>query len=213
VTNCLCVAQQRANDLSAFQFAEERLEIMQYPEEIFWVLRSARAYLLEPLDVVLEIGSAQGGNLCVLSQLCNKNGLLLSISLGQLPPGEGEPHLPYKPLELDVVRPFISPVKLVYIDGDSKSPEVLKSVVDVLNGRSISVLFIDGDHSYDSTRSDFLTYSKLVSSPGVILFHDIMVNFWGAGTFWGEIKKQHPYKCCEFSSHLDNPRGIGLLYI
>lgn len=213
MTNCLGDAQQKADDLSAFQFAEERLEIMQYSEEMFWVLRLARAYLLEPPDVVLEIGSAQGGNLCVLSRLCNEDGLLLSISLRQLPLGEGEPHLPYKPLELDVVRPFISPVKLVYIDGDSKSPEVLKSVVDVLNGRSISVLFIDGDHSYDSTRSDFLTYSKLVSSPGVILFHDIMVDFWGAGTFWREIKEQNPCKCCEFSSSQANPRGIGLLYV
>jgi predicted O-methyltransferase YrrM len=49
--------------------------------------------------------------------------------------------------------------------------------IDAINGiaiplHSLDFLFIDGDHSYESVRQDFLLYSKLIRNGGLLIFHD-----------------------------------------
>lgn len=39
--------------------------------------------------------------------------------------------------------------------------------------KTIRLLFIDGDHSYEKTRQDFLLWSPFVCKEGIICFHDI----------------------------------------
>ena len=60
------------------------------------------------------------------------------------------------------------------ISGDSHAPATFIALEDVLHGRGIDVLFIDGDHSYDGVRQDFETYARLVRPGGLIAFHDIL---------------------------------------
>ncbi len=60
--------------------------------------------------------------------------------------------------------------KVVY--GDSSVPQTRDAVVEVLGGCQVDFLFIDGNHSYTSVKSDFANYEPLVKSGGIIGFHD-----------------------------------------
>lgn len=205
--------KHKLTDSDTFSFAKERLEIMQFEEEALWTLSCVRNHLPSPANVVLEIGSGRGGMLCMLSRLLYSDGLLVSISLNKLPPTGCSPHLPYKPLEVDIVRQFVSPIEFVHIDDDSRSPDTFDALVETLGGERISALFIDGDHGYESTKSDFEMYSMLVTVPGVIFFHDVKTSIWGASRFWADLKESGKFKCDELSCRTANPRGIGVVYI
>ena len=57
------------------------------------------------------------------------------------------------------------------IRGDSHSEEVAAKVRDIT--QSLDVLFIDGDHTYEGVKHDFLSYSPLVRTGGIVALHDI----------------------------------------
>ncbi|MBF0158462.1 MAG: glycosyltransferase [Magnetococcales bacterium] len=55
----------------------------------------------------------------------------------------------------------------------------------------IRLLFIDADHSYETTRLDFITWLPLVEPGGLVAFHDIGV-FWGCSQFYNELLQHNP---------------------
>jgi len=57
------------------------------------------------------------------------------------------------------------------IQGDSRDVATVEKLKDKLKGRAIDLLFIDGDHAYDTVKSDWLLYSPLVKY--LVGFHDI----------------------------------------
>ncbi len=76
---------------------------------------------------------------------------------------------------------------------------------------TIDLLHIDGFHSYENARQDFLTWFPLVRDGGVVLFHDIKIHSsldhsnFGVWKLWEELKKQHETR--EFR----NGYGLGVL--
>ena len=63
--------------------------------------------------------------------------------------------------------------ELHFLDGSSYSDSTVERARQVLAGRQLDVLFIDGDHSYRGVRDDFLQYRHFVREGGLIAFHDI----------------------------------------
>lgn len=57
------------------------------------------------------------------------------------------------------------------IYGDSKSPETVAKVKEFLAGKPIDLLFIDGDHRFESVKKDFELYEPLTRY--IIALHDI----------------------------------------
>ncbi len=57
--------------------------------------------------------------------------------------------------------------------SDSHADTTWRRVAELLDGRAIDFLFIDGDHSCDGVWQDFKMYSSLVAPGGLIAFHDI----------------------------------------
>lgn len=73
--------------------------------------------------------------------------------------------------------------------GDSRDPKTLKTLKAMLNGMPLSLLFIDGDHSYEAVKSDYETYGPLVNH--IIAFHDIFSPEYGVWKFWEELTENH----------------------
>ena len=56
-----------------------------------------------------------------------------------------------------------------FIAGDSRALTTISQVADQV----FDVLFIDGDHSYETAAADLANYSDLVRRGGLILMHDV----------------------------------------
>jgi predicted O-methyltransferase YrrM len=171
-----------------FDYGGISIRPMQHPGEIRSFLK-----LLEPDPprVVLEIGTARGGTLFLLAEVARDDALLVSIdtpeggySFGGRPEYKRRARL-YRALGRDGQR-------IAYIAGDSHRDETLRKVLDVLRGKPLDLLFIDGDHSREGVELDFEMYSPLVHSGGVVAFHDIVPGppeaVGGVPSFWRDIR-------------------------
>ncbi len=110
----------------------------------------------------LEIGCYAGGSACLMLQRKNTN--VISIDLGGPVPKE-------RVLE-NVNKLNIHNNEYNYIQGNSHDIETENKLKEILQGKSIDILFIDGDHSAIGTQKDFETYSKYVADGGYIVFDD-----------------------------------------
>jgi len=134
------------------------------------------------LATVVEIGTARGGTLWLWCRLADPHALIVSIDL------DTEAAL----------RAYGGPQQIVrLLSRDSHSAATRQSLVDILERRSIDLLVIDGDHTYEGVKQDFEMYSPLVPDGGLVLFHDIVrpahLESCRVDVFWGEIKQQHRY--------------------
>lgn len=153
--------------------------------------------LITPIhpEVILEIGTASGGTLFLLTKCANPNALIISIDLPEGRFGGGYPY----DFKL-VYKSFVSNnQKMFLFRKDSHKSSTLRKVKKVLNNKFVDVLFIDGDHTYDGVKKDFEMYSPLVKKNGIIAFHDIVIvppeielNV-EVNIFWNEIKEYFKY--------------------
>jgi len=101
-----------------------------------------------------------------------------------------------------------------FIEGDSHSQEILDKLSKTLEGRTIDMLFIDGDHEAEGCRQDFTMYTPLVSVNGIIGVHDACYK-----SYPGEINQAYGVQIWKdlrtdptrvmFSQNYGNRRGIG----
>ena len=115
--------------------------------------------------MVCEIGTYSGGHFYMLSRSLPSITTLIGIDL--------------RVRNKSFLRRLVPHgLDIHLIDGDSRSSGVHDAVERAAGGQRIDVLFIDGDHTYDGVRSDFLNYRDLVRDGGVIAFHDIVEDHW-----------------------------------
>jgi hypothetical protein len=110
---------------------------------------------LDPLNLIVEVGSFDGGTLWAWQQICPE---VVGVDLP--PPG----------LEDDV---RLNSLGCPIICGDSHDEATRDRLIDTIQGRPVDMLFIDGDHSYHGVKADYELYSPLVRPGGLIGFHDI----------------------------------------
>jgi len=67
--------------------------------------------------------------------------------------------------------------------GDSSGEEM----VNRFKGFECDILFIDGDHSYEGVKKDYINYSPLVKKGGLIILHDVCNINCGVPDFWKEL--------------------------
>jgi predicted O-methyltransferase YrrM len=172
----------------AYAFADAEIGMFQKREEIQWLFELVRA--ARP-RVVLEIGLDFGGTFFLWSRAAAPDAQLLAIDTR--PVGRFEAWSPFSLVR----RGFAvgSQRVTLIMDSDSHSESTLRRVMALLDGRSVDLLFIDGDHSHDGVWQDFNMYSPLVAPGGLIAFHDISPNpaEWtkGVARFWREFTAKH----------------------
>jgi predicted O-methyltransferase YrrM len=145
----------------------------------------------EPPTTIVEIGTAQGGTLYALCQLASDDAFIVSIDL----PG-GEFGGGYSEAAAGRFASFVGKSQsLRCIRRDSHDEETVEMLRGALGGRTVDLLFIDGDHTYEGVKRDFELYSPLVGEGGLIAFHDIVLHpnspSCKVDEFWDELKSSH----------------------
>ena len=162
---------------------------------------------------VLEVGTANGGTFYIWTRLALDDAALVSVDLPPTWAIDG----PAEMRKLEVFRSFArGRQKLHFLRKDSHSVETRKEVTGLLAGSRVDFLFIDGDHSYEGVRKDFLNFAPLVRPGGLIAFHDIREHSAGlAGEvwrFWAELRAVYP--TMEFiESERQDGFGIGVVTV
>lgn len=52
---------------------------------------------------------------------------------------------------------------------------------------SIDILHIDGFHTYDAVRNDYIKWTKFLADGGVVLMHDTCIDWFGVKDFFSEV--------------------------
>lgn len=92
----------------------------------------------------------------------------------------------------------------------------LKIISDQLKYLSFDLVFIDGDHSYDSTKNDFYNAGQFAK---YCVFHDIHDDFilnnldGGCTRFWQDIKNNYSHIEYISQDKPSNNMGIGILLL
>ena len=167
------------------------------------------------LDIVIEIGTAFGGNLYFLSRLAKLNADIISIDLppqiDRLPR-----HMRKLCLSQELKKNVRSSQNLHLLRCDSHAKATFDEVSDILEGRLVDLLFIDGDHTYFGAKQDYEMYSPLVQKGGLIIFHDIRRYVEKpeakVDIVWNELKINHPkyYEIFD-DADMDSGYGIGVI--
>jgi len=111
---------------------------------------------------ICEIGSYKGGTFFLLCQAASDDATLVSIDIKY-------------PIERKLAHKLFgkSGQKIYCIKGDTKDHSTYRKLESALKGKSLDLLFIDGDHSLFGVMNDFIRFSPLVKEGGIIVFHDI----------------------------------------
>lgn len=147
---------------------------------------------------IVEIGCLYGGTLAYWLR-CLEEGYNNAVVIGIDP-------------EIDKVRDYVSDQRLVLVKASSHSDVALNKVMSY---DPIDVLFIDGDHSYEGAKRDFMRYGTFVRPGGIILLHDIATfrEEVGVPKLWEEIKLIHHVHEIIGKHTEDIPGGgIGVVY-
>jgi autotransporter strand-loop-strand O-heptosyltransferase len=126
------------------------------------------AEFFKSLDVenFMEIGTDQGGTFAIWSKL-SRDGIRISVDL---------PHGHFGKDNYDVnkrdnyLRSLGSNVKMIH--GSSHDEEIKARVSEIIGDKKLDFLFIDGDHTYEGVKKDFIMYKEFVKPGGWVGFHD-----------------------------------------
>lgn len=145
------------------------------------------------INNVLEIGSKLGGTLYLWRRLAK--GIVASIDLpgGKYGGWIMNDH-PYLGNCLKKRNSFFKKFQVNMISGNSTDIKIIKKTNTLFKDKTIDLLFLDGDHTYDGIKADYENYKHLMSKNGIIAFHDIVdsehhkyLNV-GVNKFWNELE-------------------------
>jgi predicted O-methyltransferase YrrM len=180
--------------------AVRRHHAMQKPLELFKylsLLRRAR------VARVMEIGTLWGGTFYAHCAVADTSGQLISI--------DSQPGDRWKAMAARLERFARGRQVITCIHGDSHSDTAARQVDHALKGRSLDVLFLDGDHSLDGVKRDFDMYSPLVRPGGIVALHDIDGDVpagTGIPAFWRSLGDR--FRTVAFIDRRHGPRGLGI---
>lgn len=180
---------------------------LQIREEITGLLEILRE---EPPRRVLEIGTATGGTLFLLTRVAHPEAVLVSVDL---PWGSGGGYPPWRE---QLYGRFVRPDQRVcLVQRNSHQPAALEAVQEALEAQPVDFLLIDGDHSYEGAKQDWEMYRPLVRTDGLIAFHDIAPGshklVGGVPELWRELREEHDHH--ELVADWDQGGcGLGLIW-
>ena len=197
-------------------YAEKSIDSILYESFMLGMVQnyteiSDAAQFFKSLNVenFMEIGTDQGGTFAIWSKL-SKDGIRISVDL---------PHGNFGREDYDVtkrdnyLRTLGSNVTMIH--GSSHDEKIKKEVSEIIGDNKLDFLFIDGDHTYEGVKQDFLMYKEFVREGGWIGFHDIIDSDHHRGAncrvdlLWDELKGEKVSFICGHSDF----GGIGFIKV
>jgi predicted O-methyltransferase YrrM len=160
---------------------------------------------------VLEIGTARGGTLYLLSKMVHPEALMVTVDI--------QPRY-----QSELLRSFARGKTTVELLAGNSSEAALHERIRGLFPQGLDLLFLDGDHSYEGVSRDFALYRPLVRAGGMIVFHDIVednrtrygvdTGGWTGGVprFWAEVKQGKAHREL-VQDWAQDGCGIGVLFV
>jgi predicted O-methyltransferase YrrM len=184
------------------------IHAMQVPAEVRGLVKELET--IKPKRL-MEIGTAGGGTLFMISRAVDPQALIISLDLPGGMWGGGYPWWKSR-----VYRGMSLPGQRVeLVRADSHDPKSFERVRAILGNKQLDFLFIDGDHTYEGVKKDFEMYGPLVRRGGLIGFHDISDHPTRAGgevpRFWRQLAATRPVQ--EFIEKPNQGYGIGLIRV
>jgi len=123
--------------------------------------------------IILEIGTANGGTLARWLEIPSVE-IVISIDypIG-IHGGQGYEERTYV-ISDALEQANLTNKQFFAINGNSKHPYLVDRLREILNGRKIDFLFIDGDHTYEGVKGDFVIYKEFLNDNSIVGFHDIL---------------------------------------
>lgn len=139
--------------------------------------------------VFVEVGSWEGGTLFVYARCCaDPQPLVIAVDGARLGSAER--------LARTVELLRAEGVDAHWVRGDSHAAGTLAQVRDLLGGREVDFLHVDGDHSKKGVMQDWRTYGPLLRPGGLAAFHDILAKAPCYVRYaWQEIRDQGAAWC------------------
>ncbi|WXG42746.1 MAG: class I SAM-dependent methyltransferase [Promethearchaeati archaeon SRVP18_Atabeyarchaeia-1] len=166
--------------------------------------------------ILLEIGTAKGGTLLMLTRIALPRATIISLDLPRGSFGGGYPRW-----KIPLYRSFAKQEQKIHLlRADSHDFRTLEKVRTIIGSHKLDLLFIDGDHTYEGVKKDFEMYSPLVRRGGIVAFHDILphdklhdpMKEIGVDRFWRRLKDNH--RCLEIvKNRRQGWAGIGILHV
>lgn len=93
----------------------------------------------------------------------------------------------------------------------SQDPRTQQAVREILAGRNVDFLFIDGGHRYDEVLADYRAYAPLVRKGGIIALHDIDVQneLHDVGRLWKSLAEDPNL----ITREVHDSTGMGVVWV
>ncbi len=126
-------------------------------------------YEIKP-DIIIEIGSAQGGSTLYFAHLLDIMGKGKVISI-----------------DMNRTEYNVKHNRIIEITGDSFAPETIEKVSSLCRGKTVLAVH-DGDHTKEGVLKDLNAYSGLISKGSYFIIEDGIIDLFrpgdGLGTYW-----------------------------
>ena len=149
--------------------------------------------------VIVEIGTANGGTIGRWFEIPEVETVISIDHPFGIHGGQGYEERTY--VISDILEQANKCKKEFYaINGDSKDSYIINRLEEILDGRKVDFLFIDGDHTYNGVKYDFIYYNKFLHGNSIVGFHDIIDSQFHkeygcfVSDFWNELKENYEYK-------------------
>lgn len=129
-----------------------------YPDLSVGMILASLVYGNKP-NTILEIGYNFGFSACCMcagAELGKHPATILSVDIQECDQGE-------------MVKSF-GFNNHIFLQGNS---HLVQPKVQTILGPKIDFLFLDGDHAHEAIKDDWNTYSPMLSSKGLAVFHDV----------------------------------------
>ncbi len=146
-------------------------------------------YLVDKIDpnIIVELGTHSGNSLVTMLESSSSKCEVYAVDTW-----EGDDHS--KKYSIDIFNNLNNFIQNNYSERCKLLKMKFELAADNFSNNSIDLLHIDGYHTYEAVRNDYLNYISKVRKGGIILFHDVLVkdNDFGVYKLWKELTKEYP---------------------